>query len=236
MKNKSHTLNTTNSMDKSVNTSDTCDPKFKIILFILIVAILYLFINDTVDQLVKIILLVILYFMLFVDHCNDNEESCAFTETKEGFIDTNEDDNDNEDSNLIPFERESRINKLNNTRGKLGNFYVNCHSCGRKRILEERHKLQSDVLRSCQSYRTPCTGRGVTNCGNSGNETKGTCTGSCMGREHETMSFFNNQYVDLNQIFCYNCLLDNVHNDRYFLKNYVYWPSISDPVNGPPYV
>lgn len=206
--------------DRSVNddayeTAD-CNPKFKIILFIFITLILYVFITESVDTLVQITLLVILYFLLFVDHCNDNEGSCVFDpENTEGF-----------DSYK---NREERIKDLNDTRGKLGNFYVNCHSCGRKRILEERHKIQQDILRSCQSYRTPCTGRGcASGC-------KGTCTGSCKEREHETMSFFNNKYVDKDQIFCYNCLMDNVHNDRYFTKNYVYWPTIRDPVNGPPY-
>jgi len=185
-----------------------CNMKFKIILFMFIAMILYLFITEHVNTLVKITLLVILYFLLFVDQRSDNKKSDVFSET-ENFQSSND--------------REQRIKDLNDTRGTLGNFYVNCHSCGRKRILEERHKLQRDKLHSCQSYRTPCTG-------------SGTCIGSCKAREHETMSFFNNQYVDKDQIFCYNCLMDNVHNDRYFTKNYVYWPDLTDPVNGPPSV
>lgn len=178
--------------------------KFKIIMFMFITMILYFFITESVDMIVKVTLLVILYFMLFVDHCNDNEGSCVFSCT----------DTESFDSLKT---REQRIEELNDTRGKLGNFYVNCHSCGRKRILEERHKLRRDILNSRQSGLYA-----------------GSCTGSCKDREHETMSFFNNQYVDKNQIFCYNCLMDNVHNDRYFTKNYVYWPNLNDSVNGPP--
>jgi hypothetical protein len=167
-------------------------------------------------MIVKITLLVFLYFILFVVYCNDDKKSRVLS--------------DSETENFDSFKnREQRIKDLNDTRGKLGNFYVNCHPCGRKRILEERHKLHRDILNSSTSYTTSCTGSGYTKC-------KGMCTGACKEREHETMSFFNNQYVDKDHIFCYNCLMDNVHNDRYLAKNYVYWPSISDPVNGPPHV
>lgn len=108
--------------------------------------------------------------------------------------------------------REQRIKDLNDSRGKTGNFYVACHPCGRERILEDRKK----VCRSCSN--------------------RSYCRDTCKEHQNESMSFFNKQYVDTDQIFCYNCLLDSVHNDRYFMKNYVYWPDVDDPVNGPPYI
>jgi hypothetical protein len=108
--------------------------------------------------------------------------------------------------------REERIKDLNDSRGKTGNFYVKCHACGRKRILQDRKKICNRC--SDTAY----------------------CLDSCKEGQNEKMSFFNNKYIDKDQIFCYNCLMDNDHNNRYFLKNYVYWPSMKDPVNGPPYV
>lgn len=208
-----------NKQDNNVNKRGI---EFKILMFMLIVLILYLFIADAVNMSVQITLLIILYFMLYVDHCNasTNGNHCDKNNTFEEF-----------DSYK---NREERIRDLNETRGKLGNFYVNCHSCGRKRILEERHKLKQNILKNCQSYSTPCQGSDCK--GTCQGTSRGTCQGTCQGREHETMSFFNNRYVDKNQIFCYNCLMDNVHNDRFFSKNYVYWPKTNDPVNGPPYV
>jgi len=174
------------------NEINDCDLWFKIILFLFIAFTLYIFISDD-NFTLKILLLIILCFILFVDHSNNSH-----LKVSEQFGSS--------------ISREDRIKKLNDSSGKTGNFYVKCHPCGRKRILEDRKK----ACRKCydRSY----------------------CSDPCTERKNETMSFFNNKYIDSNQISCYNCLMDDANNDRYFLKNYVYWPSIKDPVNGPPYV
>jgi hypothetical protein len=106
--------------------------------------------------------------------------------------------------------RKNTIDKLNDTRGKLGRFYVECLPCGRARILEDR----ANLLKEKQNYTYNLS----------------------QERKYETMSFYNTKYVDKNKIFCYNCLMDNPENEKHFIKNYVYWPSYEDPSNGPPYV
>ena len=167
-------------------------------LAIFIIFVLCLFVSNAIDLFCKIILLIIIYVLLFTE-IDDQSES----------------DNPS-DLNVENFDsyknREQRIKDLNDSRGKTGNFYVDCHLCGRARILEDRKKV-------C----TSCSNRSY-------------CRDTCKEHQNESMSFFNDRYVDTDQTFCYNCLLDSTHNDRYFLKNYVYWPDVDDPVNGPPYV
>jgi len=111
--------------------------------------------------------------------------------------------------------RRERVDELNALRGTLGNFYVNCPPCGRKRIIQERLQRQSDELNKymLEIDREKC---------------------ACKNKYNQTMSYFNDKYTDKDQIFCYNCLMDNADSERYFIKNYVYWPDIDDPVNGPP--
>jgi hypothetical protein len=172
---------------------------FRQAFMIIIIFVLCLFITNVMDLFCIIIILIIIYFLLF-----------AVTDQ------TKSDDRSNLDiENFDSYKnREQRIKDLNDSRGKTGNFYVDCHPCGRARILEDRKKVCTGDSNSSRSY----------------------CRDTCKERQNESMSFFNNRYIDTNQTFCYNCLLDSTHNDRYFLKNYVYWPDIDDPVNGPPYL
>lgn len=126
--------------------------------------------------------------------------------------------------------REEKIDDTNERRCNEGRFYVNCHSCGRKRVIEELYG------------RKPKTG-----CDMMDNENK-KCNSkfckedcpSCKNRFNNTMSFYNDNYVDTDQIFCYNCLLDRYFppdgvTKTPFAKNYIYWPSLEDPNNGVPY-
>ena len=154
-------------------------------------------IAESLDLRTQILFLAILYLMLIIDYCVDYCNRSHHDGNIEGFDSFKN--------------RAERIKDLNDSRGTTGNFYVECHGCGRDRILEDRKK-------TCNS----CTNENY-------------CSVACKERENTSMSFFNKNYVDTDQIFCYNCLLDNDHNDRYFLKNYVYWPDTNDPVNGPPY-
>ena len=113
-------------------------------------------------------------------------------------------------------EKKNIIDRLNDTRGKLGRFYVDCPPCGRARILEDRTNILKEQL-----YRQ---------------KTKQKIYSQKHNEPNKTMSFYNTKYVDKDKIFCYNCLMDNVDNEKHVIKNYVYWPSFEDPVNGPPYV
>jgi exonuclease III len=115
--------------------------------------------------------------------------------------------------------KKSIIDKLNDTRGKLGRFHVDCLPCGRARILEDR----ADILKEQQKKKQNLHNQILHQEHN-------------QERKHETMSFYNTKYVDKNKIFCYNCLMDNPDNEKHFIKNYVYWPSFENPINGPPYV
>lgn len=172
------------------NEINDCDIWFNIILFFLIAFILYIFISHN-DFTLKILLLIILFFILFVNHYNNSNSKVS-----EHFGSS--------------ISREERIKKLNDSRGKTGNFYVECHKCGRQRILHDRKKISINCYD--RSY----------------------CADLCAKSKNETLSFYNNKYIDSNQISCYNCLMDNANNERYFVKNYVYWPNIKDRVNGPP--
>jgi hypothetical protein len=81
--------------------------------------------------------------------------------------------------NVEGFDRTSRLERLNAGRGKLGQFYVNCKGCGRKKILQERVKSLFDQP-PCGRYQTvgPCEGcsscdhqegcNGCTGCDNPG--------------------------------------------------------------------
>lgn len=118
--------------------------------------------------------------------------------------------------------RTERIKRLNDSRCCNGRFYVNCHACGRRRIIQE--------LYGNRHRRTGC------GCNKDG---KGFCSDVCKQRGEKTMSFYNDRYVDKDQIFCYNCLRDRyIPSDGVsftpFAKNYVYWPTLEDPVNGVP--
>lgn len=99
-----------------------------------------------------------------------------------------------------------RIKALNKDRGMLGQFYVPCHKCGRERIIEEKKKSRGSCLKHNEGY----------------------CMDNCADRTKDTMSFYNEKYIDTDQIYCYNCLLDR--DTQLYQRNYKNFPY----VNGPP--
>jgi len=106
--------------------------------------------------------------------------------------------------------RERRIRNQNKVRGTLGYFYVQCHGCGRDRIIQER-------------------GAKTCNCPLDGGRPY--CLAGCKDRANMTMNFFNDKYVDTDHIYCYNCLMDDSEYwNRMSVRNYKDFPS----VNGPP--
>jgi hypothetical protein len=108
-----------------------------------------------------------------------------------------------------PTPRQRHLDFLNKDRGKIGHFYVKCGKCGRQGVLDKI----SDVSKTCHDG-CPYV---------SDNETHGKTEDW-----REPMSFFNNKYIDTQQISCYNCLLDT--ETHRMIRNYKDYPY----VNGPP--
>jgi hypothetical protein len=135
--------------------------------------------------------------------------------------------------------RQKRIYNLNKDRGKLGNFYVQCHKCGRAGLLEEKEKSLQANEKKCFKFKNysadSCPGSVTSIPG-----AKDSCTSTCehCKEKNQTMSFFNKQYIDMDQAFCYNCLMDaqdkakayDVPYEANLLRNFNNFP----PVNGPP--
>jgi hypothetical protein len=93
---------------------------------------------------------------------------------------------DENNENIENFDRTSRLEWLNAGRGKLGQFYVDCRGCGRKKILQERVKSLYDQP-PCGRYQTvgPCEGRS----GCDGNEGCNGCDGCANPHSHEHIDY-----------------------------------------------
>jgi hypothetical protein len=115
--------------------------------------------------------------------------------------------------------RERRIRNQNKVRGTLGDFYVQCHGCGRDRIIEERGAKNLGAQNFGKTCTSPLDSR------------RPYCLAGCKDRANLTMNFFNDQYVDTDHMYCYNCLMDDSEYwNRMSVRNYKDFPS----VNGPP--
>lgn len=138
------------------------------------------------------------------------------------------------DNTLEGFDRTDRLNWLNKDIGKLGQFYVNCKGCGRKKIIQEQiHRplryrsfgadscpIQNNYLRenkdSSRYCVQDCVRDYVQDCSDN------------IGRD--TVSLWNDDYIDTDQIFCYNCALDLKTKVLQEAKTYRELPAS----NGPP--
>ena len=86
-----------------------------------------------------------------------------------------------------------KIKELNEHRNTEGRFYVDCHKCGRDKILEDMINNQRTVyLKSNKTPHTPCT----------------------HGRE-KTMSYYNEKFVDSSKIFYHNYNINSAKNTSY---------------------
>lgn len=107
------------------------------------------------------------------------------------------------------------IDEINASRGTLGTFYVDCPPCGRGRIIEDKEQKQQNdydtymMVAKLSKY----------SCG--------------QKPSYKPMSYYS-RYIDNDVKPSYNGLMSNPDNERFFIKNYIYWPDIDDPVNGPP--
>lgn len=167
------------------------------------------------------IILIFVFFRKYFESSDSNGDS-------EGKDDVDENDDYREGfknygnyTNYSIKNHEQRIADTNNRRNNEGRFYVNCHACGRERVMQELYGKDTRPKKNNDSQNKYC----IDDCG---------------FRSNNTMSFYNNNYVDSDNIFCYNCLLDNYFPPDNvtmtpFAKNHIYWPSLEDPNNGVPY-
>ena len=181
-----------------------CNTSFKVVLTLYIALTLYLFAKDSVSTSMKFGLLLFLYIALYMDYKMDKLDKSM---SGEHFT---------SDDGLT--RRQRKIKELNDNRNTEGRFYVNCHSCGRDRVLDDKfNNLRRRYMRSREMCMSPCT----------------------VSRE-KTMGYFNEKFVDSSKIFCYNCLIDSDEKNRAYEQDYggsyLYWPTLEDPVNGPPHV
>ena len=137
---------------------------YRIVIFLITVFLLLYFFNNDTNIITKIIIVLLLHAILYSD---------CYAEYFDNVLGTTPDE-------------------LNNNRGLLGNFYVDCDKCGRDRILEDRNtnkqkrKFQNDKKHNIE----------------------------------DSMSYHNNKYIDMkNQ--CYNCLLNNTSLTRNY-KDFPY--------------
>lgn len=292
--------------DMMDNMSDNIHILLRVLILISTIVLIYFVTEDRFRQNIPTTI-VIIAVLIFIERCVSSYK-CT---------------NHEQDENLVEgFDRTSRLEWLNANRGKLGQFYVACRGCGRKKILQERVKSLFDqppcgryqTVGSCEGcsscdnyegcngcdgcsnphsdshsdYCVTCRGSGLSNgrkckecggcggCGkcqrcsrrqryrvrrfyksnresdsenikihhgtdigctkcNSGNSDRGVHTSYCIkdcadnvGRD--TVSLWNNNYIDTNEIFCYNCGLDRRAKIENAALNYRELPAI----NGPP--
>jgi len=138
---------------------------YRIIIFIITIFLLLYFFNNDTNIITKIIIVLLLHAILYSD---------CYAEYFDNVLGTTHEE-------------------LNNNRGLLGNFYVDCHKCGRERTLND------------MTYNYKCN-----------NLTEYT-------KKHnieDSMSYHNNKYIDMkNQ--CYNCILKNTSLTRNY-KDFPY--------------
>ncbi len=95
-----------------------------------------------------------------------------------------------------------------NTIDQYGQFYVDCPKCGRARVIQEKDNLH----KTGDIYGNPTF-----------------CLHGCKdGINNDTVSVYNDKYIDKDQVFCYGCPLDN--ETKAFYRNYMNFPYD----NGPP--
>ena len=194
---------------------------FKLVLVLYLIILLFIFSKDDISFNVKLCALLIFYIMLCIAYLNDSpnqkkpEQFCG--NLNKQFCSSNE------HYSKPLTRRQQEIRRLNNNRCTEGHFYVDCHSCGRDRVLDDKLDVTID---RCLSL------------------------GMCPELREKKMSYFNTHYVDSNKIFSYGGNLIDVddkniariqtYGSNVYAKpydgTYVYWPRLKDPVNGPPYV
>jgi len=186
--------------------SDNYSILHNLTLFIFIILVTYIFIRDDIHYSYKFIALAILFFYLISTSHNLCNCPDHFT------ID---------DSNNLPIitSKQDRINNLNSHRGSLGRFLVKCHSCGRKGIIEKNQEMSNSHIQPIAYDQNNYSLIGLD------------CT---FNQSEPTMSFYNSEYNEIKQTYCYNCL--NKQNIKKLISNYDDFPAVNGPpiVNNPP--
>lgn len=121
----------------------TWEIHFKIILVLYIILLFYLFIGNYIDNYAMLLLFIFYLIMLYMIYNYDPNSNSNKIDT---FDNTDVDDViDNVlldptelDMNKNMTNKQRVIKELNNNRDTEGRFYVDCHQCGRARILDDR--------------------------------------------------------------------------------------------------
>lgn len=209
--------------DKNTQYKEDCNKllsvQFKIVMFIYVLLMLYLFAMNRINDYIKIAMVVVLYIMLYIDYKIDYEDEQYKNKEKYNNLNDKTMLSDNHFKERLNAKMRNKIAELNRGRNYEGRFYVDCQKCG-------RHRIEEDI-----------TNNKV--CGNDKDQNK-YCSVNCVGGKERAMSFYNNKYVDRSKIFCYNPLIDECEKNSSYEQDYggtyIYFPTIADPINGPPYL
>ena len=174
---------------------------------------------STEENIILVFLLMILIIITVV--AINNANNIQKKQKQENFT------SDKKNGKIVSYadRRDKILNKLNKENGYHGQFYIQGYGCGRNRLNydqkydkfqknnlphydENLEKIGASLYPDCNcSYTTKCK-PGI--------------------KDHERLSFYNDNYFDTDAIFCYNCLLDE--DTKNILRNYRNFPYI----NGPP--
>lgn len=169
----------------------------------------------------SLILILLLLFVIYTEIEKSYFNQDIIEEQKEGFH--------NLDAIETKTNRERIIDLLNNNRKTEGALYVPCRDCNSK---SKKISLLSDDDRRCR-----LSGIDINDI------TYGNVYNQCKSNDNKGMSFYNNKYVDSTKINCYGCLVSQSDKCRSKIQHYgddrsdyLFWASLEDPVNGPPYI
>lgn len=232
-------------MDKNIHIG------LRVLILIATICLIYFAIEDEYRQNIPLTLIVLIVLI-------SSERFISASGCVEGMK------NPDASDTIENFDRTDRLEWLNANRGELGQFYVSCRGCGRKKILQERVKSlystppcgRYQSVGPCEGSSSGCSGcngakgrcdkcafketqkviyeDGCSSCNSANNDQdshRSYCIKDCadnIGRD--TVSLWNDGYIDIDQEFCYNCLLDLKSKVLREARTYRELP----PVNGPP--
>ncbi len=172
------------------------------------------------DITTKSLLVSLLYMGLFIDYVNDTNQHLNIDQFLGSLNSIDE----------IKTNRQKMINLLNNNRYNEGRFFVPCKCCDRR-----YNSINESKICPSQKYypidETNSHNMPVSYCNKSYNK-------SYNKSNHDGgMSFYNSKYVDNTKTNYHDYHINDKNKyDDPVLSDYVFWPSLYDPINGQPYV
>lgn len=130
------------------------------------------------------------------------------------------------------------IDSINDQRGKVGDLYVKCEPCNRKaKLLESNPYKRCPNNCNCNTCNSNCNNKKMDKVFERYHREKvhpiflnGKCDSCRDNIARDTVSIWNDDYIDKTEVFCYNCLSDsdlNKWNEEMIIREL---PAI----NGPP--